>query len=169
MVESCTYIYIYIYYAITSASWLHVMIVLLFVFFLFPFRAIFISSLFLFFGLKIINFYLTLTVDTVNESAGGRKVHLFNSFFYPKIMSAGYPGIRRWTKKVHIYNYCALLTSLHTFIGTVHVYGRISLYTCRDLMDAHVQVFSEWYWFVYMYLIKLTRTWTIIVWIWKHA
>ncbi len=53
--------------------------------------------------LQVINFYLSLVIDTVNDTID-RKVHLFNSFFYPKIMSNGYSGVRRWTKKVCLTN-----------------------------------------------------------------
>ena len=41
---------------------------------------------------QVINFYLKLVVDQVN-SGGTCKVHLFNSFFYPKLLCS-YSGVR---------------------------------------------------------------------------
>ncbi|KAI0212275.1 Sentrin-specific protease 1 [Lamellibrachia satsuma] len=53
---------------------------------------------------EIINFYMNLLMDRGNKSSDeggtGFKVHAFNTFFYPKIMSAGHAGVRRWTRKI---------------------------------------------------------------------
>ncbi|XP_019857195.1 PREDICTED: sentrin-specific protease 1-like [Amphimedon queenslandica] len=61
---------------------------------------------------EVINFYLNLVAESAN-SEGEKRVHLFNSFFYPKIMSAGYSGVRRWTKKVDIFNFDLILLPIH--------------------------------------------------------
>nr|AAH90032.2 Senp3 protein [Rattus norvegicus] len=41
------------------------------------------------------NMYGDLVMDTVPE-----KVHFFNSFFYDKLRTKGYDGVKRWTKNV---------------------------------------------------------------------
>uniref|UniRef100_A0A8C5Y3B7 Ubiquitin-like protease family profile domain-containing protein n=1 Tax=Microcebus murinus TaxID=30608 RepID=A0A8C5Y3B7_MICMU len=48
-----------------------------------------------------------LVMDTVPE-----KVHFFNSFFYDKLRTKGYDGVKRWTKNVDIFNKELLLLLL---------------------------------------------------------
>ena len=40
-------------------------------------------------------------------------VHTYSSFFYSKLMSAGYSGVRRWTKKVTLTWYNNLATPMN--------------------------------------------------------
>ena len=57
------------------------------------------------------NFYYNL-VAARSASDGRIKVHVFNSFFYSKLIQAGYGGVRRWTKKVCVcFHVCHLLAS----------------------------------------------------------
>ncbi|NXR91399.1 SENP5 protease, partial [Hypocryptadius cinnamomeus] len=44
---------------------------------------------------QIINMYGELVMDAVPE-----KVHFFNSFFHRQLVTKGYNGVKRWTKKV---------------------------------------------------------------------
>ncbi|XP_012892878.1 PREDICTED: sentrin-specific protease 3-like, partial [Dipodomys ordii] len=44
---------------------------------------------------QVMNMYGDLVMDTVPE-----KVHFFNSFFYDKLRTKGYDGVKRWTKNV---------------------------------------------------------------------
>jgi sentrin-specific protease 1 len=48
---------------------------------------------------QIVNMYYNL-VAARSVSDGKMKVHVFNSFFYSKLVQTGYGGVRRWTKKV---------------------------------------------------------------------
>ncbi|XP_052458108.1 uncharacterized protein LOC128017057 isoform X2 [Carassius gibelio] len=48
---------------------------------------------------QVMNMYGDLVMDSVPE-----KVHFFNSFFYDKLRTKGYDGVKRWTKN-HIFKY----------------------------------------------------------------
>ena len=53
---------------------------------------------------QVINFYFNLIKERGSSGEGcgaaPRKIHVFNSFFYPKLSQAGFSGVRRWTRKV---------------------------------------------------------------------
>lgn len=57
---------------------------------------------------QVMNMYGDLVMDTVPE-----KVHFFNSFFYDKLRTKGYDGVKRWTKNVDIFNKELLLIPIH--------------------------------------------------------
>ncbi|XP_026546575.1 sentrin-specific protease 3, partial [Notechis scutatus] len=57
---------------------------------------------------QVMNMYGDLVMDTVPE-----KVHFFNSFFYDKLRTKGYEGVKRWTKNVDIFNKEILLIPIH--------------------------------------------------------
>ncbi|XP_070623444.1 sentrin-specific protease 3 [Erythrolamprus reginae] len=57
---------------------------------------------------QVMNMYGDLVMDTVPE-----KVHFFNSFFYDKLRTRGYEGVKRWTKNVDIFNKEILLIPIH--------------------------------------------------------
>lgn len=46
---------------------------------------------------QVMNMYGDLVMDSVPE-----KVHFFNSFFYDKLRTKGYDGVKRWTKNVSV-------------------------------------------------------------------
>ncbi|KAL4660623.1 sentrin-specific protease 3-like [Arapaima gigas] len=57
---------------------------------------------------QVMNMYGDLVMDTVPE-----KVHFFNSFFYDKLRTKGYEGVKRWTKNVDIFRKEFLLMPIH--------------------------------------------------------
>ncbi|CAL9694429.1 unnamed protein product [Knipowitschia caucasica] len=57
---------------------------------------------------QIMNMYGDLVMDSVPE-----KVHFFNSFFYDKLRTKGYDGVKRWTKNVDIFGKDLLLIPIH--------------------------------------------------------
>ncbi|XP_053716962.1 sentrin-specific protease 3-like [Synchiropus splendidus] len=57
---------------------------------------------------QIMNMYGDLVMDAVPE-----KVHFFNSFFYDKLRTKGYDGVKRWTKNVDIFQKDLLLIPIH--------------------------------------------------------
>ncbi|XP_075058334.1 sentrin-specific protease 5 [Mixophyes fleayi] len=57
---------------------------------------------------QVINMYGELIMDAVPE-----KVHFFNSFFHRQLMTKGYNGVKRWTKKVDIFKKTLLLIPIH--------------------------------------------------------
>lgn len=57
---------------------------------------------------QIINMYGELIVDAVPD-----KVHFFNSFFHRQLVTKGYNGVKRWTKKVDLFKKTLLLIPIH--------------------------------------------------------
>ncbi|KAL3046670.1 hypothetical protein OYC64_004622 [Pagothenia borchgrevinki] len=57
---------------------------------------------------QIMNMYGDLVMDSVPD-----KVHFFNSFFYDKLRTNGYDGVKRWTKNVDIFQKDLLLIPIH--------------------------------------------------------
>ncbi|XP_010897469.1 sentrin-specific protease 3b [Esox lucius] len=57
---------------------------------------------------QVMNMYGDLVMDSVPE-----KVHFFNSFFYDKLRTKGYDGVKRWTKNVNIFQKDLLLIPIH--------------------------------------------------------
>ena len=66
---------------------------------------------------QIINFYMNLLMDrggkNPEEGGTGFTVHAFNTFFYPKLMSAGHAGVRRWTRKMDVLAVDYILVPVH--------------------------------------------------------
>lgn len=61
---------------------------------------------------EIINAYMQLLV--VRGTKPDREsVYAFNTFFYPKLRDFGYSSVRRWTRKVDIFNYNIILVPVH--------------------------------------------------------
>ncbi|XP_069042831.1 sentrin-specific protease 1 [Lepisosteus oculatus] len=61
---------------------------------------------------EVINFYMNMLVER-SKRPGLPSVHTFNTFFYPKLRNAGFPAVRRWTKKVDIFSVDILLVPIH--------------------------------------------------------
>ncbi|XP_066565677.1 sentrin-specific protease 5 isoform X2 [Amia ocellicauda] len=57
---------------------------------------------------QVINMYGELIMDSVNN-----KVHFFNSFFHRQLVTKGYEGVKRWTKKVDLFTKTLLLIPIH--------------------------------------------------------
>lgn len=69
---------------------------------------------------EIINFYMNLIMERGEQrnSEGYPKVYTMNTFFIPRLMSSGHSGVRRWTRKVDIFNYDIIPVPVH--VGGVH-------------------------------------------------
>ncbi|KZS04002.1 sentrin-specific protease isoform X1 [Daphnia magna] len=61
---------------------------------------------------QVINFYLTLIMERGNSGAWP-KAYAFNTFFYPKLMSSGHLGLKRWTRKVDLFEQDIVLIPVH--------------------------------------------------------
>ncbi|CAI9578951.1 unnamed protein product [Staurois parvus] len=61
---------------------------------------------------EIINFYMNLLMER-SKRKGLPKVHAFNTFFFPKLKSAGFQAVKRWTKKVDVFSADILLVPVH--------------------------------------------------------
>ncbi|XP_072548763.1 sentrin-specific protease 3a [Salminus brasiliensis] len=57
---------------------------------------------------QVMNMYGDLVMDSVPD-----RVHFFNSFFYDKLRTKGYEGVKRWTKNVDIFQKKYLLIPIH--------------------------------------------------------
>ncbi|CAI9583394.1 unnamed protein product [Staurois parvus] len=57
---------------------------------------------------QVINMYGELIMDAVPD-----KVHFLNSFFHRQLMTKGYNGVKRWTKKVDVFKKILLLIPIH--------------------------------------------------------
>ncbi|XP_069509557.1 sentrin-specific protease 1 isoform X2 [Ambystoma mexicanum] len=60
----------------------------------------------------IINFYMNLLMER-SKRKGYPRVHSFNTFFFTKVKSAGYPAVKRWTKKFDIFSVDVVLVPIH--------------------------------------------------------
>ncbi|XP_078245426.1 sentrin-specific protease 2 isoform X1 [Pogona vitticeps] len=60
----------------------------------------------------VINFYMNLLVER-NKKPGFADLYAFSTFFYPKLNSAGYCAVRRWTKGVDLFQYDMILVPIH--------------------------------------------------------
>ncbi|KAG8325040.1 SUMO1 sentrin specific peptidase 1 [Homalodisca vitripennis] len=61
---------------------------------------------------EVINFYLNLIMERSKQDKN-MAVYAFNTFFYPKLISQGYNSLKRWTKKVDIFDKEFLLVPIH--------------------------------------------------------
>ncbi|XP_075464968.1 sentrin-specific protease 2 isoform X4 [Ascaphus truei] len=61
---------------------------------------------------EIINFYMSLLMERSKQN-GFSKLHAFSTFFYPKLYSGGYQAVRRWTKKMHLFEMEIILVPIH--------------------------------------------------------
>lgn len=61
---------------------------------------------------EVINAYMYLLVCR-GKKIGKKRVYAFNTFFYPKLRDSNYNSVRRWTRKVDIFNHDILLVPVH--------------------------------------------------------
>ncbi|NWI62576.1 SENP2 protease, partial [Todus mexicanus] len=61
---------------------------------------------------EVINFYMTLVMER-NKKEGYPAAHVFSTFFYPKLISGGYPAVRRWTRGVDLFKQDLVLVPIH--------------------------------------------------------
>ncbi|KAL1020885.1 hypothetical protein UPYG_G00005960 [Umbra pygmaea] len=61
---------------------------------------------------EVINFYMNLLVER-SKDPSLPTVYTFNTFFFPKLRSAGYSAVRRWTKKMDVFSVDIILVPVH--------------------------------------------------------
>uniref|UniRef100_A0A8C5Z526 SUMO specific peptidase 2 n=1 Tax=Marmota marmota marmota TaxID=9994 RepID=A0A8C5Z526_MARMA len=61
---------------------------------------------------EVINFYMNLLVER-NKKQGYPALHVFSTFFYPKLKSGGYQAVKRWTKGVNLFEQELVLVPIH--------------------------------------------------------
>ncbi|XP_071998793.1 sentrin-specific protease 5 isoform X1 [Engystomops pustulosus] len=57
---------------------------------------------------QVINMYGDLIMDAAPD-----KIHFFNTFFHKQLVTKGYDGVKRWTKKVDLFKKTLLLIPIH--------------------------------------------------------
>lgn len=62
---------------------------------------------------EVINFYFELLSQRSKENSNLPRLHIFNTFFYPKLKSSGYDSVKRWTRKIDIFSYDLILIPIH--------------------------------------------------------
>ena len=62
---------------------------------------------------EVVNFYFNLIKQRSEKDKNLPKVHVFNTFFYPKIMKSGHAGVKRWTRKINIFEMDVILVPVH--------------------------------------------------------
>uniref|UniRef100_T2M4M7 Sentrin-specific protease 1 n=1 Tax=Hydra vulgaris TaxID=6087 RepID=T2M4M7_HYDVU len=62
---------------------------------------------------EVINFYFNLIRERSEKKSNIPKIHIFNTFFYPKLVKTGFAGIKRWTRKTDIFSYDMILIPIH--------------------------------------------------------
>ena len=62
---------------------------------------------------EVVNFYFNLIKQRSEKDMNLPKVHIFNTFFYPKIMKSGHAGVKRWTRKINIFEMDVILVPVH--------------------------------------------------------
>ncbi|KAI1309979.1 SUMO1 sentrin specific peptidase 1 [Mortierella claussenii] len=62
---------------------------------------------------EVINFYGSLIMTRSKESTTLPKVHVFSTFFYKTLSESGYDKVRRWTKKVKLFEMDYVLIPIH--------------------------------------------------------
>ena len=62
----------------------------------------------------VINFYFELIMEDSRSPAACLRVFAFSTFFYTKLRdSGGHHGVRRWTKKVNLFDYDLVIVPVH--------------------------------------------------------
>ncbi|XP_049636479.1 sentrin-specific protease 2-like [Suncus etruscus] len=61
---------------------------------------------------EVINFYMNLLMER-NRKQDYPALYAFSTFFYPKLMSAGYQAVKRWTKGVNLFDQELILVPIH--------------------------------------------------------
>ncbi|KAG9321005.1 hypothetical protein KVV02_003983 [Mortierella alpina] len=62
---------------------------------------------------EVINFYGNLILARSKESTTLPKIHVFSTFFYKTLSEQGYDKVKRWTKKVKIFELDYVLIPIH--------------------------------------------------------
>nr|XP_042117534.1 sentrin-specific protease 2-like [Peromyscus maniculatus bairdii] len=61
---------------------------------------------------EVINFYMNLLVER-NNKKGYPALHVFNTFFYPKLKHGGYCSVKRWTRGIKLFEKEIILVPIH--------------------------------------------------------
>ncbi|KAL5261127.1 hypothetical protein ACHWQZ_G006985 [Mnemiopsis leidyi] len=60
---------------------------------------------------EVINFYFNLLMDRSKKCAP--TIHIFNTFFYPRLLKVGHQGLARWTRRVDLFAVDLIMIPIH--------------------------------------------------------
>ncbi|KAJ2455571.1 hypothetical protein EV183_000048 [Coemansia sp. RSA 2336] len=62
---------------------------------------------------EVINFYMQLIIDRSQKTPVLPKVHAFNTFFYSTLSEKGYARVRRWTRRIKLFENDLVVVPVH--------------------------------------------------------
>jgi len=62
---------------------------------------------------EVINYYLQLIRSRSDNSSYLPAVHCFNTFLYPQLKSKGHSAVKRWTKKINLFDFQMIFFPIH--------------------------------------------------------
>ncbi|KAJ1721355.1 hypothetical protein LPJ53_004108 [Coemansia erecta] len=62
---------------------------------------------------EVINFYMQLIISRSEKVSGLPSVHAFNTFFYSTLRDSGYARVRRWTRRVKLFEKDLVIIPVH--------------------------------------------------------
>ena len=62
---------------------------------------------------EVINYYLQLIRHRSDTSSNLPVVHCFNTFLYPKLKTKGHSAVKRWTKKINLFDFQMIFFPIH--------------------------------------------------------
>jgi len=60
---------------------------------------------------EVINFYFNLLMDRSKKCSP--HIHVFSTFFYPRLLKVGHQGLARWTRKVDLFEMDVIMVPIH--------------------------------------------------------
>ena len=74
---------------------------------------------------EVINYYLQLIRSRSDNSSYLPAVHCFNTFLYPKLKSKGHSAVKRWTKKINLFDFQMVFFPIHLGKSLLHRYRNL--------------------------------------------
>ena len=103
---------------------------------------------------QVINFYFNLLMDRSKKCAP--TIHIFNTFFYPRLLKVGHQGLARWTRKVLADSH----DKIDTFIIDIWLLINSVIINCGDFSKISDRLLpyrlicSQWIWSWFQYILE---------------
>ncbi|KAJ2239544.1 SUMO1 sentrin specific peptidase 1, partial [Coemansia sp. RSA 475] len=62
---------------------------------------------------EVINFYMQLIIDRSRQMPALPKIHAFNTFFFSTLSDNGYARVRRWTRRIKLFEHDMVIVPVH--------------------------------------------------------
>ncbi|PIA17144.1 cysteine proteinase [Coemansia reversa NRRL 1564] len=80
---------------------------------------------------EVINFYMQLIITRSEKTPTLPRVHAFNTFFYSTLCDKGYARVRRWTRRIKLFDQDLLIVPVH--LG-VHWCCAVVDFRCKSIV-----------------------------------